>query len=95
MLVGMVLPRTNGGQITRQALSERLEDITSLFFLPLFFTLSGINTNFHKLEAIDWGICLLLFIVSFIAKVNFYILFIYTFLLIIIIFILCRRVLYL
>ena len=69
MLVGMALPRSNGGQISRQALSERLEDLSSLFFLPLFFTVSGIHTNFQKLDLWDWGICIMLFAIAFVTKV--------------------------
>lgn len=69
MLIGMALPRNSGGQIARQALSERLEDLTSLLFLPLFFTISGFRTHLTKLSVHDWGVCVLLLVVSFFTKV--------------------------
>lgn len=75
MFVGMVMPRgssnstSSGGHIVRQQLGDRLEDIMTLFFLPLFITYSGLRTKLILLQPIDIGICLLIFVVSFLSKV--------------------------
>ncbi|KAH0826160.1 Sodium/hydrogen exchanger [Lanmaoa asiatica] len=46
-LAGLVVPREGGLAIT---LTEKLEDMVSIVFLPLYFTLSGLNTNLGLLD---------------------------------------------
>ncbi|KZS90464.1 hypothetical protein SISNIDRAFT_443933 [Sistotremastrum niveocremeum HHB9708] len=52
-LVGMIVPRDNGLAI---ALTEKLEDMVSIIFLPLYFTFSGLSTNLGLLNTgTIWG----------------------------------------
>jgi Kef-type K+ transport system membrane component KefB len=46
-LVGLIIPREGGLAI---ALTEKLEDMVSIIFLPLYFTLSGLSTNLGLLN---------------------------------------------
>ncbi|KAH7150208.1 sodium/hydrogen exchanger family protein [Dactylonectria estremocensis] len=61
-MFGLILPRENGFAIK---VTEKLEDFIGALFLPLYFTLSGLNTNLGLLDnAITWGY---VFAVTFIA----------------------------
>ncbi|KAL6303874.1 Sodium/hydrogen exchanger family-domain-containing protein [Sparassis latifolia] len=52
-LAGLIVPREGGLAI---ALTEKLEDMVSIVFLPIYFTLSGLNTNLGLLNnGITWG----------------------------------------
>ncbi|KAI0754775.1 Sodium/hydrogen exchanger family-domain-containing protein [Daedaleopsis nitida] len=52
-LAGIIVPREGGLAI---ALTEKLEDMVSIIFLPLYFTLSGLSTNLRLLNnGITWG----------------------------------------
>ncbi|KAK7681633.1 hypothetical protein QCA50_015367 [Cerrena zonata] len=52
-LAGIIVPRDGGLAI---ALTEKLEDIASIVFLPLYFTLSGLSTDLGLLNnGITWG----------------------------------------
>ncbi|GJE91672.1 sodium/hydrogen exchanger family-domain-containing protein [Phanerochaete sordida] len=52
-LAGIVVPREGGLNIT---LTEKLEDMVSIIFLPLYFTLSGLSTDLGLLDnGITWG----------------------------------------
>ncbi|THH32414.1 hypothetical protein EUX98_g1774 [Antrodiella citrinella] len=52
-LAGIIVPRGGGLAI---ALTEKLEDIVSIVFLPLYFTISGLSTNLGLLDdGITWG----------------------------------------
>ncbi|PSR72300.1 hypothetical protein PHLCEN_2v11892 [Hermanssonia centrifuga] len=52
-LSGLVVPREGGLAI---ALTEKLEDMVSIIFLPLYFTLSGLSTDLGLLNnGITWG----------------------------------------
>jgi Kef-type K+ transport system membrane component KefB len=65
-LAGLVIPHESGFAI---ALTEKLEDLVSLLFLPLYFTLSGLNTNLGLLNnGITWGYTFLIMTVAFIGK---------------------------
>ncbi|KAJ7642763.1 Sodium/hydrogen exchanger family-domain-containing protein [Mycena polygramma] len=62
-VAGLVVPREGGLAI---ALTEKLEDMVTIIFLPLYFTLSGLNTNLQLLDdGITWAytvaICALAF----------------------------------
>ncbi|KAF7356505.1 K(+)/H(+) antiporter 1 [Mycena venus] len=62
-LTGLIVPREGGLAI---ALTEKLEDMVTIIFLPLYFTLSGLNTNLQLLDnGITWAytaaICTLAF----------------------------------
>lgn len=45
--VGLIVPHEGGFAI---ALVEKIEDLVSALFLPIYFTLSGINTNLASLD---------------------------------------------
>ncbi|CAL1712212.1 unnamed protein product [Somion occarium] len=52
-LAGIIVPREGGLAI---ALTEKLEDMASILFLPLYFTLSGLSTDLGLLNnGITWG----------------------------------------
>ncbi|CDO69869.1 hypothetical protein BN946_scf184884.g28 [Trametes cinnabarina] len=46
-LAGIIVPREGGLAIT---LTEKLEDLVSIVFLPLYFTISGLSTNLGLLD---------------------------------------------
>jgi hypothetical protein len=46
-LAGLAIPHEGGLAI---ALTEKLEDMVSIIFLPLYFTLSGLSTNLGLLD---------------------------------------------
>ena len=46
-LAGIIVPREGGLAI---ALTEKLEDMVSIIFLPLYFTLSGLSTDLGLLN---------------------------------------------
>ncbi|KAI6044894.1 Sodium/hydrogen exchanger family-domain-containing protein [Pisolithus marmoratus] len=65
-LVGIVVPRDGGLAIT---LMEKLEDMVSIVFLPLYFTLSGLNTNLRLLNnGITWAFTIAIASLSFTGK---------------------------
>ncbi|KAL4073309.1 Sodium/hydrogen exchanger family-domain-containing protein [Scleroderma yunnanense] len=65
-LVGIVVPREGGLAIT---LTEKLEDMVSIVFLPLYFTLSGLNTNLGLLDnGITWAFTIAIATLSFVGK---------------------------
>lgn len=65
-MVGLILPRDNGFAIK---VTEKLEDLIGALFLPLYFTLSGLNTNLGLLDSgITWGYVFAVTFVAFFAK---------------------------
>ncbi|KAH9841680.1 Sodium/hydrogen exchanger family-domain-containing protein [Rhodofomes roseus] len=65
-LVGLIIPREGGLCI---ALTEKLEDMVQIIFLPLYFTLSGLNTNLGLLnDGITWGFTIAIMTLSFSGK---------------------------
>ncbi|KAG8742268.1 K(+)/H(+) antiporter [Ceratobasidium sp. 414] len=65
-LAGLVIPRDNGFAIS---LLEKIEDIVSILFLPLYFTLSGLKTNLGLLNnGVTWGYTILIIVVAFFGK---------------------------
>ncbi|KZT65834.1 hypothetical protein DAEQUDRAFT_814014 [Daedalea quercina L-15889] len=65
-LVGLIIPREGGLCI---ALTEKLEDMVQVIFLPLYFTLSGLNTNLGLLDdGITWGFTIAIISLSFSGK---------------------------
>jgi Kef-type K+ transport system membrane component KefB len=64
-LFGMILPR---GEISH-ALQERIEPVTVALFLPLFFAVSGMNTQIHQLGGVlQWLVVGLVFCVACLGK---------------------------
>jgi hypothetical protein len=68
-LAGMICPHEGGFNIK---VAEKIEDLISALFLPLYFTLSGLNTNVGLLDSgIVWayvvGVCAVAFFGKFFA----------------------------
>jgi len=68
-MAGMIMPKENGFNIK---VAEKIEDLIGALFLPLFFTLSGLNTNIGLLDSgIVWayviGVCAVAFSAKFIG----------------------------
>ncbi|KAF8840794.1 hypothetical protein BDN67DRAFT_604474 [Paxillus ammoniavirescens] len=65
-LAGIIVPREGGLAIT---LTEKLEDMVSIVFLPLYFTLSGLNTDLGLLDnGITWAFTIAIACLSFSGK---------------------------
>ncbi|KAK7047841.1 K(+)/H(+) antiporter [Paramarasmius palmivorus] len=65
-LVGLVVPREGGVAIV---LTEKLEDIVGIIFLPLYFTLSGLSTDLGLLNnGITWGYTVAICVLAFVGK---------------------------
>ncbi|KAI5120140.1 hypothetical protein M0805_001908 [Coniferiporia weirii] len=65
-LAGLVVPREGGLAIT---LTEKLEDMVSIIFLPLYFTISGLSTNLGLLDdRITWGFTIAICTLAYCGK---------------------------
>ncbi|KAF9445370.1 hypothetical protein P691DRAFT_675742 [Macrolepiota fuliginosa MF-IS2] len=65
-LVGLIVPREGGLTI---ALTEKLEDMVTILFLPLYFTLSGLSTDLGLLNnGITWGFTIAIMTLAFTGK---------------------------
>lgn len=66
-LIGLICPHDGGFAIK---LTEKIEDLVTVFFLPLYFALSGLSTNIGLLDnGITWGYVVGVIAVAFIGKV--------------------------
>ncbi|KAL4781007.1 Sodium/hydrogen exchanger family-domain-containing protein [Aspergillus varians] len=66
-LIGLLCPHEGGFAIK---LTEKIEDLVTALFLPLYFTLSGLQTNLGLLDTgIVWGYVVAVISIAFIAKV--------------------------
>lgn len=66
-LMGLICPHEGGFAIK---LTEKIEDLVAVFFLPLYFALSGLSTNLGLLDnGITWAYVIGVIAVAFIAKV--------------------------
>ncbi|KAH7329576.1 K+/H+ antiporter 1 [Stachybotrys elegans] len=66
-MVGLILPRENGFAIK---VTEKLEDLIGALFLPLYFTLSGLNTNLGLLDSgIVWAYVFAVTFTAFFSKI--------------------------
>ncbi|KAG8833001.1 K(+)/H(+) antiporter [Serendipita sp. 399] len=65
-IAGLIVPHEGGFAI---ALVEKLEDLITIIFVPIYFTLSGLKTNLGLLNTGKvWGYTILLCVVAFIGK---------------------------
>ncbi|KAJ4260463.1 hypothetical protein NW762_007203 [Fusarium torreyae] len=65
-MVGLMCPHEGGFAIK---LTEKIEDLISTLFVPLFFALSGINTNLGLLDSgITWGYVIAVTVTAFFTK---------------------------
>ncbi|KAL4905818.1 hypothetical protein BDW74DRAFT_13185 [Aspergillus multicolor] len=66
-LIGLLCPHEGGFAIK---LTEKIEDLVTALFLPLYFTLSGLQTNLGLLDTgIVWGYVVAVISIAFVAKV--------------------------
>ncbi|KAH8808599.1 Sodium/hydrogen exchanger family-domain-containing protein [Xylogone sp. PMI_703] len=66
-LVGVICPHDGGFAIK---LTEKIEDLVSVFFLPLYFALSGLSTNLGLLnDGIAWAYVVGIISVAFAGKI--------------------------
>jgi Kef-type K+ transport system membrane component KefB len=68
-MAGLICPHEGGFAIK---VAEKIEDLIGSLFLPLYFTLSGLNTNIGLLDSgITWGyvfgVCFVAFFSKFIS----------------------------
>ena len=67
-LMGLICPHEGGFAIK---LTEKIEDLVTVFFLPLYFALSGLSTNLGLLnDGITWAYVVGVIAVAFIAKIT-------------------------
>ena len=67
-LMGLICPHEGGFAIK---VTEKIEDLVTVFFLPLYFALSGLSTNLGLLNnGITWAYVVGVIAVAFIAKVT-------------------------
>lgn len=53
----------------RQAVAHRLRDFVTAFFLPIFFTYTGLRTDIHSLESVHlWLLCGLVLLAAVVGK---------------------------
>ncbi|KAF8272801.1 Sodium/hydrogen exchanger family-domain-containing protein [Lactarius quietus] len=65
-LAGVIVPRDGGLAI---ALTEKLEDMVTVIFLPLYFTLSGLSTDLGLLNTgTIWGFTVSICVLAFAGK---------------------------
>ncbi|KAG6917304.1 hypothetical protein DXG01_003145 [Tephrocybe rancida] len=65
-VTGIIVPREGNLAI---ALTEKLEDMVSIIFLPLYFTLSGLSTDLGLLDnGITWAYTIAIIFTAFIGK---------------------------
>lgn len=65
-ITGIIVPREGGLTI---ALTEKLEDMVAIIFLPLYFTLSGLSTNLKLLNnGITWAFTIAIICLAFTGK---------------------------
>ncbi|KAL4766115.1 Kha1p [Aspergillus foveolatus] len=67
-LIGLLCPHEGGFAIK---LTEKIEDLVTALFLPLYFTLSGLQTDLGLLDTgIVWGYVVAVISIAFLAKVT-------------------------
>ncbi|KAL8827946.1 MAG: hypothetical protein Q9170_006811 [Blastenia crenularia] len=65
-LIGLICPHDGGFAIK---LAEKLEDLVTVFFLPLYFALSGLSTNIGLLDSgITWAYVIGVIFTAFFGK---------------------------
>ncbi|ORY61338.1 K+/H+ antiporter 1 [Pseudomassariella vexata] len=66
-LVGLICPHDGGFAIK---LTEKIEDLVTVLFLPLYFTLSGLNTDLSLLnDGTTWGYTIAVIVIAFAGKI--------------------------
>lgn len=67
-MAGVVMPSNLG---FRRVMMEKIEDVSLVFFLPLFFAFTGLRTEIGLLNSPElWRICLFLILVAVVGKLG-------------------------
>lgn len=67
-LVGLICPHEGGFAVR---MTEKIEDLVSVLFLPLYFTLSGLRTNIGLLDdGLVWAYVIGVVAIAFFAKIS-------------------------
>lgn len=67
-MAGVVMPSNIG---FRKVMMEKVEDISLVFFLPLFFAFTGLRTQIELINSPElWGVCALLVTVAIAGKLG-------------------------
>lgn len=67
-LVGLIVPHDRGFAI---AMTEKIEDLVSIMFLPLYFGYSGLKVNLGSLNTpLEWGFVVLVTVVACAGTTN-------------------------
>ena len=67
-MVGLICPHEGGFAIK---MTEKVEDVVTTIFLPLYFALSGLSTNLGLLnDGITWGYVFAVIFTAFFAKIT-------------------------
>lgn len=68
-LAGIIVPRSNGYCLSSM-LAEKVEDVVAAVLLPLYFAVSGLKTDFQKLDSARiWGYTILVIICACTGKI--------------------------
>lgn len=66
-IIGLLLPHEGGFAIK---LTEKIEDLVGVLFLPLYFALSGLSTNLGLLNnGLTWGYVVGVCVIAFVGKI--------------------------
>lgn len=66
-LIGTIIPRENSFPAK---VTEKIEDVISAVFMPIYFATSGFNVDFAALsDGATWGYAILIIVISFVGKV--------------------------
>lgn len=66
-IVGAIIPRENSFPAR---LTEKIEDLISVIFIPIYFAISGFNADLSALnDGVTWGYTILVIVVAFFGKV--------------------------
>ncbi|CAB4415251.1 unnamed protein product [Rhizophagus irregularis] len=67
-LVGVIIPHEGGFAV---GITEKIEDLVNVLFLPIYFALSGIKTQIGLLnDGASWGWVILVIIVAMVGKIT-------------------------
>jgi Kef-type K+ transport system membrane component KefB len=67
-LAGVIMPSNIA---FREALTEKVSDISLIVLLPIFFAFTGLRTNITSLNGLEaWGVCALIIIVAIVGKMG-------------------------
>ncbi|KAF2102994.1 K(+)/H(+) antiporter 1 [Rhizodiscina lignyota] len=65
-IIGLICPHEGGFAIK---VTEKVEDLVSALFLPLYFAISGLGTNLGLLDnGITWGYVVAIIVIAFVGK---------------------------